>query len=92
MAKSSSPKRRTTFVFVAPAAQQVELLGDFTDWDKAPLPLRKGKAGRWSKVISLAPGRYEYRYRVDGEWLNDPECLHRMPNAFGGENCVCVVD
>ena len=28
--------------------------------------------GRWTKELSLAPGRYEYRFVADGQWLDDP--------------------
>jgi hypothetical protein len=33
----------------------------------------------------------EYRYLVDGQWRDDPNCQTRVPNTFGGENCVRVV-
>src|SRR5256885_12665380 len=28
--------------------------------------------GVWKKVVKLPPGRYRYRYVVDGRWQNDP--------------------
>src|SRR3974390_2591918 len=94
---SSMPKPKTatqkiTFSYAAPQAQSVMLAGDFTGWQQAPLQLKKDKSGVWKKTISLAPGRYEYRLLVDGEWRDDPNCPHRQPNQFGGDNCVCVVN
>jgi 1,4-alpha-glucan branching enzyme len=91
MATSSSAKRRTTFALEAPHAASVEVLGDFTGWEQAPLPLRKGKNGRWSLQVSLPPGRHEYRLRVDGQWQDDPACADRVDNGFGTQNCVRVV-
>ena len=92
MANQKISKQKVTFSYAAPTAQTVLLAGDFTGWDQAPVSLKKSKDGVWKKTISLAPGRYEYRLLVDGEWRDDPQCPNRQPNQFGGENCVCVVN
>jgi 1,4-alpha-glucan branching enzyme len=84
-------KQKVTFSFAAPEAQTVQVVGDFTQWQEAPLNLKKCKGGLWKKTVSLAPGRYAYRLLVDGQWRDDPQCTIRQPNEFGGENCVCVV-
>jgi 1,4-alpha-glucan branching enzyme len=85
-------KQKVNFSCKAPAAQSVQVLGDFTGWERAPLNLKKSKAGLWTNTVSLAPGRYAYRLLVDGQWRDDPGCQLREPNAFGGENCICVVN
>jgi 1,4-alpha-glucan branching enzyme len=92
MPKQKEPKQKVTFSFTAPEAKTVLLAGDFTGWQEAPLTLKKDKSGTWKKTVSLAPGRYEYRLLVDGQWQDDPHCANRQPNQFGGENCVCVVN
>jgi 1,4-alpha-glucan branching enzyme len=69
----------------------VIIAGDFCDWQTDRYPLKKDKKGFWTTTITLAPGRYEYRYVVDGEWLNDPNCAELAPNDFGSENCVLRV-
>jgi 1,4-alpha-glucan branching enzyme len=91
MAKPKTQKQKVTFSCEASNAQTVELAGDFTGWQQTPLALRKFKGGIWKKAVSLPPGRYEYRFLVDGQWRDDPQCPTRQPNQFGGENCVCVV-
>jgi 1,4-alpha-glucan branching enzyme len=91
MAKEKQPKSKVTFSFNSPSAQQVLLVGDFTGWEQAPLPMKKSKGGSWSKTLSLIPGEYHYRLLVDGQWKDDPNCPHRRPNQFGGENCLCIV-
>lgn len=91
MAKAKIPTHKVTFSLMAPEAGSVSLLGDFTDWDKAPIVLKKTKKGVWSKSISLPSGMYEYRYLVDGKWQNDPSCESQAPNSFGSHNCVRVV-
>ena len=91
MAKQKTAKQKVTFSFVGPAAQSVQLAGDFTGWQQAPVAMKKLKSGMWKATVALPPGRYEYRLLVDGQWCDDPECKIRQPNQVGGENCVCVV-
>jgi len=84
-------KQKIVFSYVAPEAQSVQLVGDFTGWEQSPVALRKSKTGLWKTTLSLAPGTYEYRLLVDGQWRDDPQCIERRPNSFGSENCVCTV-
>jgi 1,4-alpha-glucan branching enzyme len=91
MATQKSAKQKVTFSYVAPDAHSVLVAGDFTGWQQAPVTLKKDKTGVWKKTVSLAPGKYEYRVLVDGQWHDDPNCPHRHPNQFGGMNCVCIV-
>ena len=87
MAKSIT-KKKQSFSFHAPGAMSVQLVGDFTHWQSAPVQMKKDKSGVWKASVELAPGSYHYRFLVDGEWRDDPECTLRVPNAFGGENAV----
>jgi len=92
MDKSKTGKQKVTFSYAAPEAQSVLLAGEFTGWQHAAVSLKRDKSGTWKTAVSLAPGRYEYRFVVDGEWRDDPHCIHRQPNGFGSQNCVCIVD
>jgi 1,4-alpha-glucan branching enzyme len=92
MAKRKAAKIKVSFAYDAPEAKSVQLAGDFTGWQQAPLAMKKQRNGTWKATVSLPPGTYEYRLLVDGEWCNDPQCPKRRPNQFGGENCVCVVE
>jgi 1,4-alpha-glucan branching enzyme len=91
MGKPKAVRQKITFSYSAPQALSVMLVGDFTGWQQAPLPMKKAKNGVWSKTVSLPPGEYEYRLLVNDEWTDDPNCPARKPNQFGGTNCVCVV-
>jgi hypothetical protein len=51
--------------------------------------VRKGQP-LFVAVLDLAPGRYEYRYVCDGEWLCDPNAPC-VPNEHGSENSVVEV-
>ena len=76
------------FSIQAPGALSVMLVGDFTHWQEKPIALKKETSGVWSTSVDLAPGTYHYRFLVDGEWRDDPECTIRVPNPFGTENAV----
>ncbi len=72
--------------------REVLLLGDFTEWDAHPIQLRQNKEGLWRAKVSLPGGhQYQYRYRVDGDWEDDPLCQSHVGNPFGSQNCVLVV-
>jgi 1,4-alpha-glucan branching enzyme len=78
--------RAQGFSFRAPEAISVQLVGDFTHWQEHPISLRKDATGLWHTKVELQPGMHHYRFLVDGEWRDDPECNVRVPNPFGGEN------
>ena len=80
-----------TFSFAAPTAMSVQLVGDFTHWQQKPISMQKGVAGIWHTTVELSPGTYHYRFLVDGEWRDDPECILHAPNPYGGQDAVCSV-
>lgn len=83
--------RKQEFHIQAPAAVTVQLVGDFTDWRRAPITMKKGSDHVWRATVELAPGTYHYRFLVDGEWHDDPECSLLVPNIFGTQNAVRTV-
>ena len=93
MAKKTYPKtdshgRQQTFAFSAPAALSVQLVGDFTQWQERPINLQKGADGVWRTTVELSSGTHHYRFLVDGQWRDDPECILRAPNPFGSEDMM----
>ena len=48
-------------------------------------------AGRWETKLALPPGRYEYKFVVDGEWIADPEARFFVQNEHGSRNSVIEV-
>ena len=78
------------FVFHAPGATRVELVGDFTAWRRERIPMRGPDAdGNWSARVRLPAGRYEYQFLVEGErWVTDPLAVSRRPDGFGYQNAV----
>lgn len=82
------PSRAQAFHISAPTAFSVQLVGDFTAWQQAPVALRKDQDGVWGAQVSLSPGVHRYRFLIDGEWRDDPECTLRVPNPYGSEDSV----
>jgi 1,4-alpha-glucan branching enzyme len=79
---------KQTFRFTAPSATTVSLAGEFTDWQKRAIPMQKGKDGIWTAMVDLKPGKHSYRFIVDGQWADDPDCQIRVPNPYGTQNMV----
>ena len=79
------------FRFDAPQAQTVGLAGSFNNWDATKTPMRKSGSGTWTTRLSLAPGRHEYRFVVDGNWISDPNAKESVANPHGEANSVVVV-
>jgi 1,4-alpha-glucan branching enzyme len=80
--------RQQTFSFDAPEANQVQLVGEFTRWTERPINMEKDLEGVWRATVTLKQGRYRYRFIVDGQWCDDPECAVRESNPYGSHNAV----
>ena len=88
MARKESDPKTETFHFTASGATSVLLVGDFTHWESRPIPMRKGPDGIWTAAVELSPGNHSYRFIVDGEWRDDPECTIHVANPYGGEDMI----
>jgi chromosome partitioning protein len=78
------------FTLEAPGAHRVQLVGDFNGW--APDGNEMTPTGTvWTSLLKLQPGRYQYRYVIDGDWRSDPLNMEVEPSPYGGYNSVFVV-
>ncbi|MGD2062437.1 MAG: AAA family ATPase [Nitrospirota bacterium] len=78
--------------FRDPGAREVMIAGTFNDWQPDDKVLSHREAdGTWQKIVLLAPGSYEYRLVVDGDWEADPNNEAQVSNEFGGVNSVIHV-
>jgi 1,4-alpha-glucan branching enzyme len=89
-------RRDTTviqFVFVAPTAASVSLVGDFNGWDRRQTPLTPvASGGMWTVALPLPPGRHRYAFIVDGtRWVLDPSAPRAVEDDFGSPNSVVTV-
>jgi len=94
--KGSSGKpakvQEVELTFRIPEAKKIFVAGTFNDWDTKSMPMKKGKDGTWRVTVKLPPGRYEYKYFVDGVWAENLPGTDTVPNSFGTYNCVISVN
>jgi hypothetical protein len=79
------------FELVAPEAQSVNLVGDFSDWDPHRFAMKDATGeGSWQITIRLKKGQvYTYNFLMDGrQWISDPNSLRQVADGFGGESSV----
>ncbi|MFY7811716.1 MAG: isoamylase early set domain-containing protein [Flavobacterium sp.] len=81
---------KVTFSLEALEAENASVIGDFNNWDAKKGVLNKQKNGTFKNVIEVATGaKYEFRYLVDGTYINDPEADAFIWNEFANaENCL----
>ncbi|MCK4276820.1 MAG: isoamylase early set domain-containing protein [Phycisphaerae bacterium] len=70
-------------------AKRAQLVGDFNGWNTQTM--RKQKNGGFAATVSLPAGSYEYRFILDGQWMQDPDNGALAMNPYGGFNSVAVV-
>jgi 1,4-alpha-glucan branching enzyme len=85
-------QRPIEFRLNLPGAKSATVAGTFNEWDLNRTPLTKDPNGGWKTTVLLKPGRYEYRFVIDGaQWYSDPGAKECVPNGFGSTNSVVVV-
>lgn len=70
-------------------ARKVILAGEFNNWNPDQLVMKKTQNG-WELPYVLAPGNYQYKYVIDGQWFTDPYNPH-MGTFDGNINSVLTV-
>jgi glycosidase len=72
--------------------QRLNLFGSFNSWNRENIPLTDQDGdGIYDAILSLEPGRYEYKYFVDGEEIIDSSNPDSVANPFGAFNSVLTV-
>ena len=89
---SGRTHREVAFILSSREAREVYLCGDFNQWSPRGLPMaRRQKDHCWEKRLLLAPGRYEYKFIVNGVWVHNPDAPVNVPNGRGSLNSVMEV-
>jgi retinol-binding protein 3 len=71
-------------------AREVLLAGDFTRWGQNPIPMVKETEG-WLARLDLDPGKHQYKFVVDNEWILDPDNPQQETDPEGYVNSVRTV-
>ncbi len=62
-------------------AKKVIVAGSFNKWNEDLFKMNKVEDG-WELTLKIKPGVYEYRFIVDGKWMEDPNNIHKVRNEF----------
>ena len=82
---------RISLELTKPEAKAVFVAGSFNEWKPEKAPLAPLGNGRWAGDLAVKPGRHEYLFVVDGQWVPDPNAKESVQNPFGGKNSVLIV-
>jgi len=76
----------------APDARKVGIAADFNNWRPEDTGLfQEDGNGSFGITLNLDPGRYRYRYVIDGEWVHDPHNTYVESNPYGELDSVVEV-
>ena len=89
--KRKPTRRRVIFSLNTAKAKAVILMGDFNGWNAKAHPMKKDENEVWKKIVMLTPGKYEYKFLVDGRWQTDPDNDKVCFNRFGTRNNILIV-
>ena len=93
MSDPTDDKSGITFTYSGEADHSVALVGCFNSWHGERDMLTKNPSdGIWSITKPLRPGRYEYKFLVDGEkFVDDPNAQESDMDGVGGSHSVITV-
>lgn len=80
------------FSVAAPDAKEVYVTGDFNHWKLDDKSRMQADNGRWLKKLNLKPGRFHYRFVVDGKWEEDPDNPLKEINPYGQMDSLIDVE
>jgi hypothetical protein len=81
-----------SFVFDAPQAASVAVVGDFNGWDPLAAPMQQyGASGPWTASVLARPGRHTYAFLVDGVLVPDPHAPRARSLDYGRDASVLLV-
>ncbi|MBE0410364.1 MAG: isoamylase early set domain-containing protein [Anaerolineales bacterium] len=84
---------RITFEIPAGSnAENAYLCGDFTEWEKTCITMKRQKDGSFKSSVTLKAGQeYYFRYLLDDDrWMNDETADKYVPNPFGSDDSVVI--
>jgi chromosome partitioning protein len=77
------------FTYYSPKASQVHVVADFNNWKVGQLPMENVEGtGMWQRLVPLKRGKYEYKFFVDGQWLNDPDNPNKAATEYGDNSTI----
>lgn len=90
--ESSAQAVEVSFALDMPNAGEVSVAGAFNNWDANTDPMVLGDDGLWRATLEIRPGTYEYKFVVDGTWIEDPLNPEFVEDPYGGKNSILTVE
>ncbi|WP_075342771.1 glycogen-binding domain-containing protein [Tenacibaculum agarivorans] len=72
-------------------AKKVIVTGSFNKWNQNLFEMERNENG-WELILQMKPDKYEYRFIVDGQWMEDPSNPFKVPNEFGEYNSLIDIN
>lgn len=93
MTKTNRPvRRRVTFLYEDEPGKVVAVAGSFNEWLPDKQLIDKNGDGIYTGTMMLAPGVYEYKFVVNGDWKIDEHNPNFTPNDIGSLNSMLVLE
>ncbi len=54
-------------------------------------PMQRQSRGDWLVDLPLKPGKYQYKFVINGEWFQDSSNPESVPDGWGGNNSVIKI-
>ena len=67
--------------------EMYSVAGNFNNWDPNGYNMIK-ENGNWIFPVQFKPGKYLYKFVVDGNWITDPENKLWEENEHGTHNSI----
>jgi hypothetical protein len=79
-----------------PTEGRLFLVGEFNNWDKTGIALRKQSGNTYVAQLQLSPGAYEYKILVkqgdSEEWVEFSNETYTVTDGYGSENAILLVE
>jgi 1,4-alpha-glucan branching enzyme len=89
--QSDKKKGYVRFIFNTKNVSSVSVAGDFNNWNPAAGRMTKAKDGSFRASFAMAPGKHEYKFVADGQWVIDESRERKVKNVFGTFNSIVEV-
>ena len=68
-------------------AKRIVLSGNFINWSQSGVPMTKTDSG-WITYVNLSPGKFWYKFIIDGSWQTDADNALSETDESGNVNSV----
>ncbi len=69
------------------SVKKIFISGSFNTWSTQQTPMIASDSG-WTVTLKLQPGKYSYKYIIDGRWTNDADNKLREKDTYQGYNNI----